>query len=93
MQSITQEQQTFKNPRNGFSRDHRPARGESQESSTQHFSAVAEEIPPSGRKLLLAASFRLFLRRLQHGFPVTRTELIYLLPYADDTDLNPGVAA
>jgi hypothetical protein len=58
-----------------------------------HSSIVAESVSPAGHRLLLAASFRLFLRRLQHGFPVTRTELVYLLPYADDADHDAGVAA
>jgi hypothetical protein len=93
MESITQEQPTFKNPRNSFSKDNLPSRGELEESPIAPLSTVHEDMPSSGRKLLLAASFRLFLRRLHHGFPVTRSELVYLLPYADDTDHTAGVAA
>jgi len=46
-------------------------------------SAIAKAISPSDRKLLLAASFRLFLRRMNHGIAIRRADLRRLLDYAD----------
>jgi hypothetical protein len=49
---------------------------------SQH-AVLADSLSPSDRKLLLAASFRLFLRRLNHGIAIRRADLRRLLDYAD----------
>lgn len=45
---------------------------------------LAESVSSDDRRLLLAASFRLFLRRLNHGIAIRRTDLLRLLDFADD---------
>jgi hypothetical protein len=46
-------------------------------------SSLGCEISSWDRRLLLAASFRLFLRRLHHGIPVLRSDVQRLVDFAD----------
>jgi hypothetical protein len=42
-----------------------------------------ENLSPSDRRLLLAASLRLFLRRLNHGLTVRRNDVLRVVEFAD----------
>lgn len=42
-----------------------------------------ENLSPSDRRLLLAASLRLLLRRLNHGFAIRRDEVLRVVEFAD----------
>lgn len=44
---------------------------------------LTENISTKDRRLLLAASLRLFLRRLDHGISVRRDDLLRLADFAD----------
>lgn len=41
-------------------------------------------LPHADRRLLLAASFRLFLRRLAIGIPILRSDIVRLADFADE---------
>lgn len=47
-------------------------------------STPVDTLPRSDRKLLLAASLGLLLRRMHHGIVVRRGDLLRLVDYADD---------
>jgi len=42
------------------------------------------DLSPSDRRLLLRSTLGLFLRRLRHGIPVLKGDLLGLATYADD---------
>jgi hypothetical protein len=44
---------------------------------------TADSLTPADRRLLLAATFRLFLRRLHYGISIRRDDLLRLADYAD----------
>lgn len=46
-------------------------------------SNLAGNVTSTDRRLLLAASFRLLLRRLHHGIILRRSDLVRLLDYAE----------
>jgi hypothetical protein len=71
MQSIAEEHSTVKNP------------SEFSGPSVPQTLRLAGSISSSDRRLLLAASFRLFLRRLNHGFAVRRDDLLRLADFAE----------
>ena len=52
-------------------------------------SNLADDVTASDRRLLLAASFRLFLRRLSHGILVRRSDLARLADFGE-RDAEPN---
>jgi hypothetical protein len=44
---------------------------------------LAQHLSPSDRRLLLAASFRLLLKRLNHGIEIRRSDVLRLVDFAD----------
>jgi len=46
-------------------------------------SSIDEHLAPNDRRILLGATLRLFLRRLQHGLPVTQDALRRAAMYGD----------
>lgn len=44
---------------------------------------TAKTLTKTDRRLLVAATLRLFLRRIRHGISVTSDDLLHLAPYAD----------
>jgi hypothetical protein len=45
--------------------------------------SLAQHLSPSDRRLLLAASFRLLLKRLNHGIEIRRSDVLRLVDFAD----------
>jgi len=72
MQSITQEQSPVKDVHRVFRDNHSAAR---------EFERT--DLSPNDRLLLLTSALGLFLRRLKHGIPLLRSDLVRLEVYAD----------
>ncbi len=72
MESITQEQEV----RNIFCSSH---------SASRKFERP--DLSPSDRRLLLTSTLGLYLRRLKHGYSVSRDDLLRTADYADDAAL------
>jgi len=45
----------------------------------------AIQLSTPDRRLLLSATFRLFLSRLKHGLPVLRDDVVRVAAYADES--------
>ena len=70
----------------------------SDETQARYFCGLPEkslglELSAVDRRLLLASSLRLYLRRLSHNIGVTAGDLLRLLPYSDPPESGESLDA